>query len=234
MMQLQVLGCPRRCCLLPAMHLCSFSPSSQGDLGAPGPKGDKVSPWGGGQWGGRQQPWPPLLPPPLSLGVQGDTVVVEGPPGARGSKGEPVRTLPIMPLPILPVPLGRAGGAFSCFFLLRDPPLHIIPSPSATLPTPMFLPPWESVLPTLMCQSFSSFPDPPCVSSFAGRAWPEGHRRGQGGQGGARHARREGTGLGGTCAGLGAAGLGVMEGCWQGSGQRKQGMTASLCPLCWC
>lgn len=56
-----------RCCPLPAVHPCSISPSSQGDLGAPGPKGDKVSPWGEGQWKGRQQPWPPCSPPPLSL-----------------------------------------------------------------------------------------------------------------------------------------------------------------------
>lgn len=77
-----------------------------------------------------------------ALGVQGDTVVVEGPPGVRGSKGEPVRAVPILPLPILPVPLGRAAEGPS-------PAEHIVPSPSATLQT--FLPPWESVLPTLMC-----------------------------------------------------------------------------------
>ncbi|NWX28551.1 CO7A1 protein, partial [Notiomystis cincta] len=66
-------------------------PGPRGDLGAPGPKGDKVSPWGRGQWKGRQRPWPPSLTPTSvsALGVQGDTVVVEGPPGARGSKGEP-------------------------------------------------------------------------------------------------------------------------------------------------
>lgn len=40
-------------------HLTS---SSQGDLGAPGPKGDKVSPWGRGQWEGGSSPGPPSHP----------------------------------------------------------------------------------------------------------------------------------------------------------------------------
>lgn len=53
-----------------------------------GPKGDKVRPRGWGGVGGAQRGCAPtLLTPNLS---QGDTVVVEGPAGARGSKGEPV------------------------------------------------------------------------------------------------------------------------------------------------
>lgn len=81
---------------------------------------------------------PLLTPTSLSaLGVQGDTLVVEGPPGVRGSKGEPVRAVPILPLPVFPVPLGRAGGAFSEGPSLAE---HIVLSPSATLQTPTFCP----------------------------------------------------------------------------------------------
>lgn len=62
--------------------------SLQGDVGAVGPKGDKVRPPGLGQ--GVAVLSPPSSHPPLSC-MQGDTIVVEGPAGARGSKGEPVR-----------------------------------------------------------------------------------------------------------------------------------------------
>lgn len=54
----------------------------------------------------------PPLTPSSSLGVQGDTVVVEGPTGARGSKGEPVRDVPILPVPLCVVPFILMGSGF--------------------------------------------------------------------------------------------------------------------------
>lgn len=58
--------------VLPAPHRASvqhltLSPSSQGDVGTPGPKGDKVSPWGGGQRDGGAAVLAPLLTPTSQL-----------------------------------------------------------------------------------------------------------------------------------------------------------------------
>lgn len=94
----------------------------------------------------------PFSPPLSALGVQGDTVVVEGPPGARGSKGEPVRAVPVLPLPsFLSLweeleELFPAGGSSlgEC----------IVPSLPATLQTPC------SCSHPDVCLSFSSSPDP--------------------------------------------------------------------------
>jgi len=216
---------------------------------------------------------PLLTSNPPALGMQGDTVVVEGPIGARGSKGEPVRDVPILlvtlsviPLvlmgrgspvhpppqgpacpapgprqlparrvwscspspqwhrtaPPTPLPARRAGGASCCQgTLLRRAHCPL----SFSHPTDPCVPaPGELSSPSQRASKHPPHPlTPLCVSSFAGRAWSEGHGRRQGGQGGARHAWREGMGLGG-CAGLGGAGLGTTEGCRWGDGPGRGGI----------
>lgn len=157
-----------------------------------------------GQQRGAGKNCPPAPCPPLCLSLSrraGALLCIPLP-----SSSQPCRFDPAPPHP----EWQRTGPPHCCLpeelgglFAAEGPSLaeHIVPSPSATLQTPVSLPQAGSVLLTLPC--IFPFPTPPCVSPFAGRAWPEGHGRGQGGQGGARHAWREGMGLGRLVQGQG-------------------------------
>lgn len=90
----------------------SHSCTPQGDPGAAGLKGDRVSVGLGEARGGSEllTPLTILFPPPPSPSTQGDSAIVLGPPGPRGAKGDMVSGCSLCRRGLPGVRVGLPGG----------------------------------------------------------------------------------------------------------------------------